>query len=1024
MTTKNKIQHLVWIAAWLLSIQTALAQDKITIQGTVTDIHTGEPLTGASVVDKATKRGTICDADGHFRIEADGPLPITLLVSFIGYREEETDIYDADVPLNLSLKENSNLLNEIVITGYTVQKRKDMSGSIATVSLSESIKETAASGFDQLLQGKTAGVQISANSGIPGGGVVFRVRGSNSINASVDPLYIVDGVFISNSNLITTHMGSQLQSNPLSDINPADIEDITILKDASATAIYGSQGANGVVIITTKRGKKDASAKVSLNISHGWSTAIKKFQATTGPETAMLTNESAINTVIDKGLDPSTIELPFKDPESMPTYDRISDLFRTAQQSDYEISVQGGNSRGSYYVGLGYTKQESIVKPSAFERYSGRFNYDNFLNDRLKVGTSISLSRVYRNVTSNDNDPKGVINGAIFVRSYLPVYNEDGSYSREGYGSFENHMALIEHLDNNAVTWRTIGNLYLEYSILKKLIFRSSWSLDHTDLSENNYSDTYLSSGLASNGSATSNRYRALVYTAEQLLTFNHTFGKRHALTALAGNTVNVRKNENTTASGQGFATNDLTAISVAATRSGSSSQSESRLVSFFGKVSYTVNEKYSLDASIRTDASSKFGANHRWGYFPSVGFSWNATQEAFIRKLKVFDVLKLRATFGYSGNQNGIDNYAALGLWSAGSNYLEKAGIAPSQLANPDLTWETTRQIDLGLDFAILDNALHFTIDWYDKYTYDLLLNVPVPYRSGFSSFLQNYGAVRNSGVELGINSTNIETRNWRWTTSFNISWNKNKIEKLASDITLGASGRGTSILRKGYSINSFYLYKQLYVDPQTGNAVYDDRDGDGKITSADRQVVGNALPRYSGGLSNEVSYKNWSLSAFIYFQQGNKILNMHDFFLVHGGTQKNIGFIPRQLERWQKPGDITDIPRLTTYSGDPTANGGAANNYGGSVANLSSRYLEDGSFLRLKNVAIGYNIPASFIRKARLSKLKISLSVTNLLTWSKYGGLDPEVNATSINQNTYGYDWASVPQPRTVQLNLNAVF
>lgn len=1012
----------IYVFLVLLMLSTFGLYSQTIIRGNVIDEKTKEPIIGASVALKATTNGTLTDAHGGFSLQVTKALPVTLSISLVGYKSQDIDVYDAEEPIILSLKEDFNFLDEVVVTGYTSQQRRSVSGAITSINLSDGIKETAASGFDQLLQGKAPGVQISSNTGVPGGGVIFRVRGSNSINAGVDPLYIIDGVFISNSNLISTGMGGQTQSNPLSDINPSDIENITVLKDANATAIYGSLGANGVVIITTKRGKQDTKAKISVSLSHGWANAIKKFRSITGPETAILANEAAYNTGIDRGLSPSDIKLPFADPSGMPTYDRNSDLFRTAALSNYEISAQGGNSNSTYYVGLGYTKQESVVKPSDFERYSGRLNYDNNLTSKLKIGTSINLSKVYRNVSSNDNNPKGVINSAIFVRSYLPIYNEDGSYAR--YGSFDNHLALIEHLDNNATTWRTIGNLFLEYNLLKELKFRSSWSLDNTDLTESNYADTFISAGIATNGSATSYKAKNIVYTAEQLLTYNKVFKDKHALNVLLGNTVNAVQEEYTSASGQGFATNDLKDISVAATKSGSASKSESRLLSFFGKASYTYNNKYTIDGSIRADASSKFGKNKRWGYFPSVGLTWDASQESFIKNINFFDALKFRGSFGYSGNQNGIGSYAALGLWSAGSNYLETAGTAPSQLANPDLTWETTRQLDLGFDFAILKNAISFSFDYYNKYTYDLLLNVPVPYRSGFTSFLQNYGAVRNSGVELGIQSTNINKKDFKWTTEFNISWNKNKIEKLASDITLGASGRNASILREGYSVNSFYLYKQLYVDPETGNAVYEDVNKDGFITSADRQIVGNALPNYTGGFTNDITYKDFSLNLFFYFQQGNKILSMHDFFLVHGGTQNNIGFIPRQLERWQKAGDITDIPRLTTYSGDPTINGGSANNYGGNVANMSSRYLSDGSFIRLKNLALSYNLPKSIIRNLQLSRLRATVSVTNLFTITKYKGLDPEVNAQSSSQNTYGYDWATVPQPRTIQLTLNATF
>jgi TonB-linked SusC/RagA family outer membrane protein len=994
------------------------------IKGQVIDEKTKEPIIGATVIIKSTTIGVATNYEGRFEINSPKQLPISLNVNLIGYRTQEIDVYDADEPVVVALSENSNFLDEIVVTGYTTQQRKSISGSIVSLNAAESLKDIPASGFNQMLQGKASGVQVLSNTGVPGGSVTFRVRGSNSINAAVEPLYIVDGVFISSNDPIRTGMGNQAASNPLADINPADIENLVILKDANATAIYGSLGANGVIIITTKRGKLNTNAKISLNIAHGWSSAIKKFKVTDGPQTGELVNESTYNTAVDNGQNPSSVVLPFPDAENLPSYDRVSDLFRTASTSNYEVSAQGGTAKSTYYVGLGYLKQESIVKPSDFERYSGRLNYDSNLTDKLKIGTSINITRTGRNISSNDNNPKGVINSAIFVRSYLPVLNEDGSYAR--YGSFDNHLALIDHLDNKAESWRTIGNLFAEYAILPDLKFKSSWSLDNNDISENSYSSTLISAGIATNGSASAYRTQNIVYTAEQLLTYIKSFGSKnkHNINALIGNTLNTVQERYTSASGTGFATNDLKDISVAATKSGSSSSSQSKLVSFFGKASYTYDNKYTIDGSIRADASSKFGKNNRWGYFPSAGITWNAGQEAFINNLAIFDVLKFRASAGYSGNQNGISSYAALGLWSAGYNYLESAGTAPSQLANPDLTWETTRQIDFGTEFSILKNRLNFSIDYYNKYTYDLLLNVPVPYRSGFGAYLQNYGSVSNKGVELDIQSVNVKNKYISWTTDFNISANRNKIEKLASDISLGASGRNISILREGYSVNSFQLYKQLYVDPQTGNAVYDDVNKDGLITSADRQIVGNALPKFTGGLTNDLSYKNFNLNIFIYFQQGNKIVNMHDFFLVHGGTQKNIGFVPRQLERWQTPGDITDIPRVTTFSGDPAVNGGSANNYGGNVANLSSRYMEDASFIRLKNISLSYSVPQSIVSKWNLSKLRASISVSNLFTLTKYNGLDPEVSSQSGNQNTAGYDWATVPQPRTIQIGLNATF
>jgi TonB-linked SusC/RagA family outer membrane protein len=1025
---KHFYKRSVHILLCLLMVQIAYAQsdNKPTIHskltGTVLDAATRQPLPGAVVTIKGTTHAVSADVDGKFSFVTGQTFPYTLVVSFVGYLKQEVTANGS--PVEILLKENISQLNDVIVTGYSTQERKYITGSIASVS-GKDLENNPVASFNQLLQGKATGVQVLSNSGVPGGGLTFRVRGNNSINASVDPLYIIDGVFVSNSDPVQTSLGNQAASNPLADLNPNDIENIQILKDANATAIYGSLGANGVIIVTTKRGKRNSQAHINLNTYQGWSSAIKKFKVTDGPETALLANEAKINTAKDNGLDPSTVTGLIANPAGQPTYDRTDDLFRTARTEDYDASAQGGTESSDYYIALGYLNQESIVKPSNYTRYTARLNYDNYVTTKLKIGTSINITHSERDLSGSDNNPQGVINSALFPRSYLPVFNADGSYAR--YGSFDNHLALIANLNNNASAWRTISNLFGEYTFIPGLKLRSSWSVDYNDEYENDYANTLISAGIATNGSAASYETKNIVYTNEQVLTYIKSFGagNKHSINALVGNTLNTVIGQGTSATGTGFAANSIQAISAAATTTGSSYSNTAKLVSFFGKGSYTYDNKYTIDGSIRADGSSKFGKNKQWGYFPSGGLAWRAGQEDFIKKLNIFDDLKFRGSIGLSGNQNGIGPYAALGLWSStGVNYLAQPGTSPAQLANPDLTWETTRQIDFGTEFAILKNRLNVSVDYYNKYTYNLLLNVPVPYRSGFASYLQNYGAVRNKGVEVDLRSTNIDSKDFKWTTDFNISWNNNKIEKLASDIAQGASGRNISILRQGYAVNSFQLYKQLSVDPQTGNAVYQDVNGDGKITSADRQIVGNALPKFTGGFTNNLSYKNFDLNFFFYFQQGNKIMNMNDFFMVHGGTQANIGFLPRQLDRWTTPGQITDIPRMTTYSGNPTQNDGAANNYGGNVANLSSRYLQDGSFIRLKTLSLGYNLPVSTVNKIGLSKARVYVQATNLLTFTHYDGLDPEISSQSNNQNTAGYDWATVPQPRTIQVGANVTF
>jgi TonB-linked SusC/RagA family outer membrane protein len=1027
------------IFALLFGVTAAVAQSKASITGKVLDDKTKSVAVGATVRVTGSAQGVIVGADGAFSFSVLS-LPVSIEASLIGYRTLELDVYEAPTePILIYLVEDLNVLDEVVVTGYTTQERKAISGAISSITFNENITNQAGNNFTQLLQGKVPGVQVVATSGLPGGGISFLVRGNNSINASVDPLYVIDGVFLSYTNPVPAS-GVNLQSNPLADLNPNDIESISILKDANATAIYGSQGANGVVIITTKRGKLNAKSRVNVQVSHGWANAAKRFETTTGPETGMLLNEIWTNTARDNGQDLATyltntkpnywrLIYPYEENgvtdlsrnaiDELPTYDRISDLFQTARQSDYQVSVQGGNASSNHYVGIGYADEASIVRPAEFQRFSARVNYDNSVTQKLKWGTSFSLSRTQRtNVYGNDNNPGGVINSAIFPHSFLPEFDKNGNYL--SHNTFNNHLKLIEHVDNRYVTWRSIANLYGEYAFLPELKLRSSWSFDYVNNTTKSFSDSRLSTQ-GGNASASSNLY--LVYTAEQLLTYAKSFGqeRRHNINVLLGNTVSSRSSEQLSATGIGYLFDQLKEVSSAATTDGATSSTESRLASFFGKAGYGYAGKYTVDFSLRADGSSRFGKNRRWGYFPSFGATWNAGQEAFIRHLNVFDALKFRGSFGYSGNQNGIDDFVALGTWSAKYGYLDQASLAADRLANPDLTWEMSRQIDFGVDFSLLNNRLNVNFDIYQKYTYNMLLAVTVPSRSGYSTYTQNYGELSNKGVELSIESQNFQTRNFRWQTAFNISANRNRIEKIPQEQSLGGSGRGTSILREGESVNSFFLYKQLYVDPQTGNAVYDDVNVDNRITYADRQIVGSALPDFTGGVTNVLSYKNFELNAFFYFSQGNEILSMHDFFLVHGGTMAGIGFIPRQLERWQNPGDVTDIPRLTISKNNPDQNNSAANNYTGNVSNLSSRYVEDGSYLRLKNLSLSYTVPRALSAKLHAERIKATVSATNLWTLTSYRGLDPEVSAQSADQNTAGYDWATIPQPRTFQVILN---
>ncbi|SFP93169.1 SusC/RagA family TonB-linked outer membrane protein [Hymenobacter arizonensis] len=1002
-TLRRVLLFLLWGGATITSY--AQSESGPQVSGTVTDASSHTPLPGVTVMAKGSSAGTTTDANGQFTLPVSAGS--ALIFSYVGYAKKE--VQAGSTPLAIDLAPDLQQLSEVVVTGYSEQNRKTLTSAISSVK-GDALKDIPAASPDQLLQGKAPGVQVSANSGVPGGGIFIRIRGSNSVNASNDPLYVVDGVFINNTNLIATGLGNQVSANPLADLNPQDIESIEILKDANATAIYGSRGANGVVLITTKRGKAGDKTSITFNTYHALSKAAKQYNLVTGPELAALENERFLN---DGG---NPAQLPFRSaaaggrglPEEQQTYDRLSDVFRTAQTHSYELSAAGGSAKTQFYIGAGYFSQESIARPSAFNRFSLRVNLDNSVTDKLRIGTSTALARTHRNVSSNDNNPVGVINSALFPRTNLPIYNPDGSYAK--YGSFDNHLALINNLNNDAVGTRVISNVYGQYALLKNLTLRSSWSIDFNDMYENNFNNTLILAGQP-RGTASSFLSRDITLLNEQTLNYNVNFGENHSLQALVGNTLQQNTFQRTSLAGQQFPGNDLTTIASAATQTGSSSRSQAGLVSFFGKATYSFKERYTADVSVRADASSRFGADNRWGYFPAVGLGWRLGEESFVQDLNIFQELKLRGSIGRTGNQAGISDFASLGLVQGGANYLDLPGTAPLQLANPNLSWESTQQWNVGLDAAVLQNHLVLELNYYDKYTSGLLLNVPVPRKTGFSSVVENFGAVSNKGIEVQL------TANWlpkttavQWSTSFNVARNVNKIEKLAAPITTGS--RDIFRLEEGAPLYSFWLYKQTGVSRENGDAQYEDVNGDGRITVADRKLVGNAWPNYFGGVTNSVNYKGLDFGFTLNFEQGAKIMNMNRFFLVHGGTQSNIGYLSEQLQRWQKPGDVTDIPRLTSVA--------SSNNYGGVVQNLSDRYLEDGSFLRVRTLTLGYSLPKETIASVHLSSLRVYVQAANLFTFTPYSGLDPEVNSQSGVSNTKNFDWATVPQPRTVQVGV----
>lgn len=997
---------LIWtILLIVLQGSVAVAQN-IRINGSVTSGESAEPLPGVNVVIKGTTAGAITDPNGEFVLAA--PPDATLVISSIGFISQEVPVNSRNV-ISVQLKVDVKELQEIVVVGYGTVNRKDLVGSVSKVDPLET-KSIQAGSFDAQLQGKVSGVQISSSTGVPGEAVNVRVRGATSINADNDPLYILDGVFINSNSLQSINTGGKATS-PIADLNPADIESIEVLKDASATALYGSRGANGVVIITTKRGSFEQKPQVNFSVSQGWADAPKLWELTTGPEHATLVNEWWVNT------GNSFASRPFRPaneivngqpgrglPEEQQTYDRLSELFRTGRSQAYSLSLNGGNNSTRYYIAGGYDHQDAIIKPIDFSRASFKVNLDQQVTDKVLISTSNSFTRTYRNQGRAGDGPQGgLLQAGLHTPTYLSPYNEQGQLV--GRAGFDNLTLLIENYNVNTTSLRYIGNIFLEADLLPNLKFKSSWGTDYNNYNESEYWNTFLLLG-AQGGYATSGITQFTSLLNEQTLTWNQKLGANHSLRVLVGNTLQRDVSSRTYAEGRGFPNNSYTQISSASSATSTQSWTKYTLASFFGNIGYNYGGRYLLDLSLRADGSSRFGNDNKWGYFPSVGAAWRIKDEGFLRNVQAITDLKLRASYGIIGNQNGIGNFAAAGLWSGGNGYQGNPGTAPLQLANPDLRWEKTQQFNVGVDVGLLGNRLNLEFNVYDKYTTDGLLQLTLPGTTGFSSYWSNTAEISNKGFELAITSLNFRRAGFEWTTSFNVARNVNNIEKLATPLKYGS--RDLILQQQGTPLYSFWVYKQLYVDSQTGNAVYEDVNGDGVTTAADRQIYGSIWPDFFGGLTNNLKYRNFDLSFLFSFQYGNEVYNHNRFFGEGGGARDAARIIlASNLARWQKPGDVTNVPR---------PDGVNVNNY----LDGGSRWLEDGSFLRLRSLTLGYNVPQQILQRANIRSLRAFVAGTNLWLLTKYTGLDPE-SAANSDQNQQGIDLGTPPQPRSVQVGFN---
>lgn len=1002
-------------------IETTRADVRIT--GRVTS-ETGEGLPGVSVVVKGTSRGTTTDVQGRYQLSI--PDEATALVySFVGYVSQEQLVQNRSV-IDIQLVPDTKSLNEVVVVGYGQVKKSDLTGAVATVPVEE-IRKVAVTSLDQALQGRAAGVQITQNSGAPGGSTSIRIRGGNSIQGDNEPLYVIDGIPFKNDG---ANSGSSF--NVLSTLNPSDIESISVLKDASSTAIYGSRGANGVVIITTKRGKAGKST-ITFDTYYGIQNVRRKYPVLNGREYAQFVNDANTNEGRPAVYTPAQVDA-FGEGT-----DWQDEIFRQAPISNYQLSISGGDEKTQYAIAGGYFKQNGVIVNSDFDRYSFRVNLDRKLTNKIKIGNSLTVNRTVTNQARSDGDlgSAGLVTmAALQFPPILPVRNADGSYLLTNPAlafTADNPVALARDNKNRNTAYRVFGSIFGDYQIIEGLSLRVSLGIDGILQKQDSYLPRSVSSGLAQGGSAAIFNSQAITWLNENLLTYTRTFNNDHNVTALIGYTQQASRTEANRAQARNFVNDNLGSSNLA---SGSvpltpeSSIGTWGLQSYLARLNYGYKDKYLLTASFRTDGSSRFGANKRFGYFPSTALAWRVSEEAFLKNNAVVSDLKLRMTYGTTGNQDGIGNYPAYSLLGT-QNYVfgntVSTGLGPNQIANPDLSWETTSQADVGVDVGFLNDRITMTADAYLKRTKDLLLNVTVPSTSGFSSAIKNLGKVENKGIELSISSRNLVGA-FKWNTDFNFALNRNKVldiggapQIFAGSVANIGQGLNSGIIRVGEPLGSFFGYvtNGLYqttdeltalADPQArkpGDRKYLDLNGDKKIDDNDRTIIGRAQPKFIGGISNTFSYKGLELTAFFQGVYGNSILNANRYELEYLNATTNQS--RDMLNRWTPTNTNTDIPRASTTR--------PANR-------VSTRQIEDGSYLRLKNIQLAYNLPASVLKGLKIQSVRVYATAQNYLTWTNYSGYDPEVNRFGQDSRSQGFDYASYPAAKTLLFGLNVGF
>ncbi|MBF4470460.1 SusC/RagA family TonB-linked outer membrane protein [Flavobacterium sp. HJJ] len=1052
LLTKSKSKYFKNLGyLFLMLVFSAAVNAQTTVTGTVSD--SSGPIPGVNIIVKGTKNSAVTDFDGGYSLKGV-PANGVLVFSFVGFKTKEIAVSDR-TKIDVVLQENANDLKEVVVVGYGTMKRGDLTGSVSSVS-SKSIAQTVTTSIEQVLQGRAAGVQVSQNSGAPGAASSIRIRGISSINASNEPIYVIDGVIIDGQS-------SNTNFNPISSINPSDIVSIDILKDASATAIYGSRASGGVIMVTTKRGKK-GELTLSLDSYIGWQEIPKHLDVLNLKEYGVHKNTRSDLGIVER--DPYFIRTDLLGEGT----DWQDELFAKALVQSYNLSASGGSEKSTYYMGIGYLNQDGIAVGSGFDRLNLSSNLDSQVKDYFKVGLNFALNNSKQTTTVSD---QSLILTALKQTPNVAVRNADGSFDGPDTDQFvqNNPIGLANINDNHNENVGIRASTFGEITFTKGLTFKTQYSLNYGFTNDYTFNPSYTF-GQIKNETRTGSRTKGFskFWSWNNVLNYNRTFGK-HTINAMLGQEAQESYWENLYGSISGYLTNTSTDLSMGDPKTAivSNNSNGSSLNSYFGRAFYSFDDKYLLTATMRRDGSSKFAEGNRWGWFPSAAFAWKVSNENFLKDNKIISNLKLRLGWGAVGNQN-VPNYAYTSTYRSSATANWGTGLLASNTANKDLKWETTYSSNIGIDLGLFDNRIELVADVYYKKTDDLLNQLALPAYVGTSGQgstsppWYNIGSLENKGIEIALNTINFQRDEFKWTSNFVFSMNKNKVLSLNSDSghydqTIQQGSDVTVVTRTavGNPISQFYGYKVIgrfekatdfYYKDAAGNVVptalpkdmkisengawigdyiFEDSNKDGVIDDKDLQYIGNPLPQFTFGIGNTFTYKGFDINIFLDGSYGNDVVNYQRRFLENPRENTNLfstalGYAQLELIDPTGPNDYRNVQIV---GGDPympriaASSASSASNF-----RFSNRFVEDGSFVRIKNISIGYNLPSSFVSKIGVAGIKLYTNMQNIITFTKYSGYDPEVGSLNQNALITGVDNGRYPTPRFTTFGVNVKF